>query len=233
MGRVLEPVLEVLYEERALSTLSDSDISDSNTNTNFPMASFSVVHSMEAPGYAQGASIVAALVALTAALAWAYATFLALQRREPHTDRRSVTVDLVVTSALILCKIIGVALAWTLGAGSLYWLLFFKAQTVLFAFLPDPTGTLPRTLLQLLILATVTLAISLAAQLWRQCRSTDVFFMDWERPRGAARDPDGKEKSTRVSVWPVCGERVGAAGGAPAGIGPLGDLFVFAGAAGP
>ena len=72
---------------------------------------------------------------------------------------------------------------------------------MLFAFPPYHDATLPRTLVTLLAVATGALAISVGARLYAQCRTTDVFFMDWERPRGAARDPEGKERPLAVSVW--------------------------------
>lgn len=91
---------------------------------------------------------------------------------------------------------------WIITGLSIQWLIFFKQQDVVYRFLPtDSQGRLFR---DLLIIAFVFKLVDMLHLIVIQI-SIDIFFIDWERPRGRITQPSqGGENApvdAPISIW--------------------------------
>jgi len=92
-------------------------------------------------------------------------------------------------------------LFWLLFAICCYWYLFFKGQKEVFVLVPSIDDAQP--FVTLLVLVLVGRIISVLDILWKQT-NVDMFFIDWEKPRGRLVTRGGeKPVNTPVSVWRV------------------------------
>ncbi|EDO36269.1 predicted protein [Nematostella vectensis] len=91
---------------------------------------------------------------------------------------------------------------WILFGLSLQWLIFFKQQSVVYRLLP--MGSQENLFRDLLIVAFTFKLLDLFHVIWSQI-SIDIFFMDWERPRGRITQPNQAGESageeSPVSIW--------------------------------
>ena len=145
-------------------------------------------------------SIIAALIGLIVVILWLYLSFLELQRSEPAVEKRVITNAFMIKSGFIFCGICAYGMFAFLFIASIYWLLIFKGQTVVYAFLPDAANTFTTVFYRILVTATVLLAFNLAYRMWVQMQY-DMFFIDWEKSRGKTVDQYGNEKQAPISVW--------------------------------
>jgi len=90
---------------------------------------------------------------------------------------------------------------WIITGLSIQWLIFFKQQDVVYRLLPlDSQGSAFRVLL---IVSFVFKVIDIIHLLFMQV-SIDIFFIDWERPRGTvtqANTADNAPAEAPISIW--------------------------------
>ena len=94
-------------------------------------------------------------------------------------------------------------LFWIVFGLSVQWLVFFKKQNIVYRLLPTESQE-QNLFVDLLIVAFVFKSLDLIHMFWTQI-SVDIFFIDWERPRGRITQPgQGGENVTAdapVSIW--------------------------------
>ncbi|XP_051577601.1 meckelin isoform X2 [Myxocyprinus asiaticus] len=188
-GQVYPPLMTVAY--------SDIPITDPNTQT--VTVSFSLEYTMDqneariktdiALGVLGGVAVVHSLLKTAS---W--------KRRiaSPLIDLQTIMKFLVFYAG----DLANVFFIITVGTG-LYWLIFFKAQQFVSVLLPLPTQE-ERFVIYVgcaFALKTVQFLHKLFVQL-----SVDIFFIDWERPRGKASKPvegsgETKCQASPVSIW--------------------------------
>lgn len=91
---------------------------------------------------------------------------------------------------------------WVLFAEAAYCFVFFKGQTAV-SVLPPKEDSLPMRAFAGILVAVFTCKVAaLLLVLYRQC-SIDLFFVDWEKPRGKLMPRGAGEKPANapVSVW--------------------------------
>ncbi|XP_052232195.1 meckelin-like isoform X2 [Dreissena polymorpha] len=81
-----------------------------------------------------------------------------------------------------------------------YWLIFYKRQSVVY--LVHPTTSQLKDWLGVFVSAFALKFLEVAHMIFMQCM-IDVFFIDWERPKGVtgSATESGKSKEVPVSIW--------------------------------
>lgn len=110
-------------------------------------------------------------------LAWAFIRALVWNRRSGKVAPDLITL---FKFTMFICSSLGNVFFLVLIAGSLYWLIFYKGQGILYLVLPDTNQQV--VFIVLLVLAFVFKLIDIIHLIFTQT-SYDIFFIDWERPK--------------------------------------------------
>lgn len=143
------------------------------------------------------------------AVIWAAIQTWSWNRRN---GRMEIDITTILNLFVICCGHLADAFFIVCFGGSLFWLIFFKKQSVVHVLLPDSTQQ--RLVRDLLISAFALKIVDILKLLWRQS-SVDIFFIDWERPRArnAIHPPNDRsrgggdssqkadDRSESVSIW--------------------------------
>ena len=99
---------------------------------------------------------------------------------------------------IFVCSALSLAFLTVIIGVTLHWLFFFKQQTVVIRFLP--TSSQEYLVKALLASAFVMKSIDVIYMLYSQI-FVDIFFIDWERPRGTVNlNRDGKHQNVASPV---------------------------------
>ncbi|NXI58330.1 MKS3 protein, partial [Chloroceryle aenea] len=182
-----------------LVTIAYTDLLVQNPETQSVMVSFSVSYEMD-QSEAQIQTDIALGVLGGLAVLWSLLKTAAWKRR---TGSSIIDLQTVLKFLLFYAgDLANVFFIITVGTG-IYWLVFFKAQQFVSVFLPLPSQEED-------FVTYVACAFSLKAlqflQLLVSQLSVDIFFIDWERPKGKvlkAIEGEGVAKSAAapVSIW--------------------------------
>ena len=132
------------------------------------------ISSFQAPELAMW--ITSGILALFA-LVWAFIRALVWNRRSGKVAPDLITL---FKFTMFICSSLGNVFFFVLIAGSLYWLIFYKGQGVLYLVLP--VGNQQTVFIVLLVLAFFFKTIDIIHLIFTQT-SYDIFFIDWERPK--------------------------------------------------
>ena len=135
------------------------------------------------------------IVALIASFfMWAQTTVAVLRKRQDLPIDASFFANGIVT----LARNVSVLFFIVLFAVSVYWLLFFKFQSEVYAILA--TDGKMQTFNSVVVLTTILATVAVLELLWRQTHY-DVFFIDWEKPWRVLSPGEEKETEAPVSAW--------------------------------
>eukprot|EP00731_Ephydatia_muelleri_P007668 Em0004g6a len=169
-------------------------------STNNLKASFSVIYTQN-NNFNIGLAVTAAILFGLSIVYTGILTNSYLRR----TGRNFCEVPTFVFYGAELCSSTSTVLFILLFTSSALWLIIYKAQTTLFFVLP--LGTQELALKILIGVAFVCRLLHVVYVLVQQC-SVDIFFMDWERPKGTTILPEATPMATptpapatSVSIW--------------------------------
>ncbi|KAM9308424.1 meckelin [Gastrophryne carolinensis] len=179
-----------------LMTMEYTDLQIQNPESQTVKVSFSVQYEMN-----QGDSLMQTDVALGVlgglAVLWSLLKTAAWKRRigSQVIDLQAVFQFLIIYTGVLA----NVFFAVTVGTG-LYWLLLFKGQQYVSVLLPLPSDE--KNFITYVACAFILKALHFLHTLFSQL-STDIFFIDWERPqnRPLKTEGDGKSGMAPVSIW--------------------------------
>ncbi|XP_068093747.1 meckelin isoform X2 [Hyperolius riggenbachi] len=179
-----------------LMTVEYTDVQVQNLESQTVKVSFSVQYEMS-----QVESLIQTDVALGVlgglAVLWSLLKTAAWKRRigSQVIDLHTVMHFLIIYAGVLA----NVFFAVTVGTG-LYWLLLFKGQQYVSVLLPLPVDE--EKFVTYVSCAFVLKALQFLSTLMSQL-STDIFFIDWERPKNRPLKSEGAAKvgPTPVSIW--------------------------------
>lgn len=170
-------------------------------STNYLKTSFSVLYTQDNNNFNIGLAVTAAILF---GLSIVYSGILTngyLRR----TGRNFCEVPTFVYYGAELCSSASTVLFILLLTSSALWLIIYKAQTTLFFVLP--LGSQELALKILIGVAFFCRLLHVVYVVVHQC-SMDIFFIDWERPKGTAILPEATSTTTPtpataapVSIW--------------------------------
>ncbi|XP_069076570.1 meckelin isoform X1 [Pleurodeles waltl] len=185
-GSIYTPLIIVAY----------SDVQVQNVKTQTVEVSYSVSYDMD-----QSEALIQTDVAVGVlgglAVLWSLLKTVCWKRRigSPLIDLQAV-IQFLIFYAGDLADVFFIV---TVGTG-LYWLIFFKAQQYVFVLLPLPDDE--KSFVTYVSCAFVLKAIHFVHKLISQL-SVDIFFIDWERPKGKVLKSFDGESGIKSSVAPV------------------------------
>lgn len=178
------PVLTITYVERLASGISAAGASGAYGKDTL---SFRVDYVADNTPY--GNAVVALAATLGALILIRAAVSLTAWVRNNARDSFEAALGLphLLRYLLALVTCAAPTYFWFCWAAAAYWLCFFKLQTQVYALLPaqqpgysdDAYTTVTAALISVWVLYTVRIGALVAEQV-----TVDVFFIDWERPRG-------------------------------------------------
>lgn len=175
-GMILVPQISVQYEQRDVSALGWNA-----TLASLPNFTFSASYVMVYDTFWRVVVILFAIVSLLAAISWLYVSYSWNRRNYLPTETMDVSFlfNVCLTGAGSFANFYFVLLFGV----SLYWLIFYKGQTVVYVLIPSSTSSTEISTFNSLLAAAFSLqAVYVILRLYRQC-CTSFFFVDWERPR--------------------------------------------------
>uniref|UniRef100_A0A8C5PZP9 Transmembrane protein 67 n=1 Tax=Leptobrachium leishanense TaxID=445787 RepID=A0A8C5PZP9_9ANUR len=179
-----------------LMTIEYTDVQVQNPNTQTVKVSFSVQYEMR-----QSDSLVQTNVAVGVlgglAILWSILKTAAWKRRigSPFVDLQTIIHFLIFYAEALA----NVFIAVTVGS-AFYWLLLFKGQQYVSVLLPLPEEE--DSFVTYVGCAFGLTALQFLHKLFSQL-TIDIFFIDWERPKGKTLKSDGglKDEVAPVSIW--------------------------------
>ncbi|TPX38641.1 hypothetical protein SeLEV6574_g07708 [Synchytrium endobioticum] len=200
-GYVYVPVVDVKYVERRVSSLSTADSSSVST----PSLTFSVTYMMSMDSFWKNMTVAFPIVMVFAGLLGLYRSQTWVQRNLGPQD--PMDIGFLGRSIIAIGGKMGSLGYWLLFGTGVYFILFFKGQAGLGVFLPYSVGDMITFNAALAAIFTLQLMYVIMT-VYQQC-TIDVFFIDWEKPRGHTRESaatllDGSHASRAkapVSVW--------------------------------
>ncbi|KAA0145841.1 hypothetical protein FNF31_07943 [Cafeteria roenbergensis] len=196
-AKLLVPVLTVEYRERR----ADDVVADTD-GLGRDEVEFRVLYEAEQSQY-WTAAVVMFAIGQTLAVGFAVLRMFNWNRRSVRTTEEG-GLSLIVLGRFLVYLAHGYAHAafWVAVVLCAYWFAFFKLQARVFALLPEDEPALTQDDYETLA---VVLCTALAGQLLRggelmyeQC-TVDVFFVDWEKPRGELASASATVDSDRRS----------------------------------
>ncbi|CAH1779425.1 unnamed protein product, partial [Owenia fusiformis] len=187
-GKIYPPLVMVHYEEAKLEDY------DKGAKVE---VKFNVEYEMDLTKYNTDVSIAMGVLSVFALL---YSGFQAW-----GWGKRAGTLGIdfvtLVKFFLFSCANIGNVLFVVMFGASAWWLIFFKRQNIVYLVLPKPWQE--QWFIVYLSIALVLKVIEMIHLVICQV-TVDIFFMDWERPRGkivTSTEPSKKDKEAPVSIW--------------------------------
>ncbi|XP_071959676.1 meckelin-like [Antedon mediterranea] len=190
-GKIYPPLLIVTYAELDREN-------DYEKNNNPVEVSFEVVYELDQGG-SQGSMTLAAIILSVPALLYAALKTTAWRRR---AGRLTVDVPAFLKFFAFASGLLSDMLFVIVYGAAFYLLLFYKRQSTVKILLPTPDQ---EALFSIFIGGAFFLKLmDLIHLVIAQC-TIDIFFIDWERPRGQTTQPakgtEGKPTSNPVSIW--------------------------------
>ncbi|XP_064401551.1 meckelin-like [Halichondria panicea] len=189
-GRIFPPYLRVSYSNW---TPTDQDLPSS--------------HITEYAGTSQSFLIALIVLSLVCAVLGGVYSGLKVNGFVRRTGLTCCDLHSLVYAVVMFCDGTSTLLYLLLTAISLFWLIFYKVQYYLLLPLPSPTEDL--TFILLLAMAALFRILHVLYQLWHQSK-VDVFFIDWEKPRGLVQTTNQNadvaqtippNRMSPVSIW--------------------------------
>ncbi|QDZ19522.1 meckelin [Chloropicon primus] len=135
------------------------------------------------------------IVALIASFfVWAQSIVAVLRKRQDLP----IDMSFFASSITTLSRNVAVLFFLVLFAVSIYWLLFFKFQSEVYAILA--TDSKMATFNGVVVITTILTTVAVLELLWNQTHY-DVFFIDWEKPWRILSPGEEKETEAPVSAW--------------------------------
>ncbi len=135
------------------------------------------------------------IVALIASFfIWAQSIVAVLRKRQDLP----IDMTFFMSSITSLARNVSVFFFLVLFAVSIYWLLFYKFQSEVYAILPEDSKM--TTFNSVVVLSTILTTVAVVELLWQQTHY-DVFFIDWEKPWRVLSPGEENEKEAPVSAW--------------------------------
>eukprot|EP00794_Sanderia_malayensis_P012250 gene12250-13512_t len=185
-GQIYPPYMKIKYGTAAATVTSVS-------------ASFSTSYSMDANQVVQNVKIsLGVLSALAIVFAILRTTSWRRRNNRVYIDPGSLGQFLVFSFNALAVVFFAV-----LAGACIQWLVFFKQQTVVYQVLPSSAQ---QSLLRTILICGFCFKVIDILQLLYIQTTIDVFFIDWERPRGRIIEPGqaggggGNEAGTPVSI---------------------------------
>ncbi|KAJ3122034.1 Meckelin [Nowakowskiella sp. JEL0407] len=187
---ILVPILDIQYTERDISAIRESDFSKYSS----PTVSFEVTYNMDLSEYWRTLAIVFAAVCLFTIILGYYIAYGWGKRNFNPTESKGAPI------LYKICGCIGPMCFWLLFSISIYYLSFYKGQSVLFVVIPHNDGDVAN-FTGVLIVAFVCQLLFVGKKVYDQC-NVDIFFCDWEKTKGKLSS--GNEESSKnvpISIW--------------------------------
>ncbi|CAH1268916.1 TMEM67 [Branchiostoma lanceolatum] len=186
-GEIYPPLVRITYSE---ATLDDYTANAKVT------VSFSVNYEMSTATYEQDVQIA---IGVLSALAILWALFISTSSWRRRIGAQMVDCTSLLKFILYTFGPLGNAFFLVAMGAALSWLLFFKRQDQVYLLLPTPAQE--ETFIIYLSVACALKCLEMLHFLFTQM-TVDIFFIDWERPRGKTADVEGGNgKSQSVSMW--------------------------------
>ena len=173
-GHIYPPLLHIHYEE-----VSESEVTASSTRS----VSFSVMYSADTDSFDTGIRVA---IGVVSGLAFLY-TILLIHGWRRRNGKETLDFSTITTFFFLVCGTLASSYFWILFGSGAYWLLFFKGQQEVSILLP--TSSQESQFVALVIVTTVLKILHILHIIWRQV-NVDVFFIDWEKPRGDTTRPN-------------------------------------------
>jgi meckelin len=189
-GHIYPPLLHIHYKE-----ISGSEVTASSTTS----VSFSVIYSADTGSFDTGIRVT---IGIMSGLAFLY-TILLVHGWRRRNGKETLDFSTITTFFFLLCGTLASSYFWILFSSGAYWLLFFKGQQKVSILLP--TSSQESQFVSLLIAMFVLKVLHIFHIIWRQV-NVDVFFIDWEKPRGDTTRPNApppvatEEEQTAVEM---------------------------------
>jgi len=188
-SKILPPVLSIHYAERQPSQF---EAVPKLAQVTFRME---VQYTTDVSTFWATATAFFAICMILVALLCMVRCFNWQRRATRVAEERIFDLRMLVRGVVYFAGSFGTILFWYVLLFSMYWLLFFKLQDKVFALLPANT---PRFRPDyeahqlLVVLCFIGQLVRVMEIVWEQT-SVDVFFTDWEKPRGVAVGEDEEE----------------------------------------
>ena len=138
-------------------------------------------------------SAVATLLAVARVVAW---------RRRHGSEAGNFDLVSFFKFVLFLFSTLSTMYFWIIFGLSVQWLIFFKRQSLVYRLLPTPSQE--KLFLDLFVVVVVFNCVDVLHMFWSQI-SIDIFFIDWERPRGRVSEPtqagEPGNLDSPISIW--------------------------------
>lgn len=182
--RIYPPVLNIRYSEISIGTQSVG-------------VTFRVQYLQNLSKFWNTSMIVLIVAMALTLVIWLFRVFLWM-RRNLNPD---LNCALFTRAIILLLDTAADILFWLLFAICCYMFLFFKGKDTVTILVPSLANAKP--FIPVLAIVFVGKFIGVADLVWRQTHA-DVFFIDWEKPRGRLVTRGGeKPVNAPVSVWRV------------------------------
>ncbi|XP_012943556.1 meckelin [Aplysia californica] len=196
-GQIYVPSFDILY--------ADVSLEDARAGAAAPLK-FSVSYTMTQEDYTRSFQIATGTLSCFAVIFAGYRTYVWNKR----AGRLTIDFPTLVNFIFNLCNYLGNAFFAIVFGIAFYFFIFFKRQNVVFLVHLDGQGY--EEWLALFGAAFTLKALSLMYMIIMQCW-TDIFLVDWERPKGQQVQPagdhqgqagatgKGKKYANTVSIW--------------------------------
>ncbi|PVD20536.1 hypothetical protein C0Q70_18692 [Pomacea canaliculata] len=185
-GKIKIPYFTIKYAEVSRQSAEDGAAIQ---------VSFSVQYTMSWSKYYRDFQISCGTLGTLSMLYAGYRTWVWSKR----AGRPAIDFPSIVNFFFFLCGAMSNCFFVIAFGVSFYWFIFFKRQDAVYLLHPD--GGNIEDWLGLAAAAFALRCLSLIHMIVMQC-TVDIFFMDWERPRGISRSQDGKKTTeVPVTIW--------------------------------
>ena len=157
-------------------------------------ASFQTKYIMDLGEFWDAFTILLIVALIASFFIWAQSIVATLRKRQDLP----FDMTFLLSSVTSLARNVSVFFFLVLFSVSVYWLLFYKLQSEVYAILPDD-GSMA-TFTSVVVLTTILTTISIVELLWNQTHY-DVFFIDWEKPWRILSPGEKSETEAPVSAW--------------------------------
>jgi len=184
-GKIHPPLLKIKYTAVSVSNPVTEQLLD---------VKFEVNYEMEIEKIKRGIEISIGVLSILGII-YAGIRIISWRRRE---NLQMIDCTSLVTFFIFLCSALSFVFLSVLIGASVQWLFFFKEQTTVIRVLP--TSSQEQLIKALLLAGFIMKFIDVIHIIYTQI-SFDIFFVDWERPRGSiSLNTEGKAKNITTPV---------------------------------
>jgi meckelin len=193
---IYPPSLSIEYGEREVSRISTGTANSESVSA----CSFTTDYSKDLDGFWTAALVLFVLGWAAIAVIW----FIRMMTYQKMNIALQVDCSFVTRALLMLLDVMGNVFFWIAFVLTSYAFVFYKGQTSAFFLVPDRSGSEVYTLAVIVGLAFWSKFFGVLRSIWGQI-TADVFFIDWEQPRGVLNANDAmndmEQRPVPVSVW--------------------------------